>query len=154
MGNNTYHAKNFGYDFLIPHLMYYYALVNGTTWARPPYCHGSHTYYRTLRGDGIIANIQSWIPCNDFRSFSGLSHFGLVHNATVINYIIRCIENPNTEGHKVSLNELLYPSDPAAIQITVCSTPKGSIKTASDINQHSSGGMKEVWAPNLVVLHN
>ena len=28
------------------------------------------------------------------------------------------------------------------------------LKPTLSINQHSSGGMKEVWAPNLVVLHN
>jgi hypothetical protein len=144
VGNNTDNVKGFGYDiFGLPSIDKYYSLsfINGTTWARLPGCPGPGPgcYYRTLRGDGLIANVQSWINCSDFQSFAGLSHFGLNHNRTVINYVLCCIENPNTEGHKVSLNELLYPSDPAAIQITVCSTPKGSIKTASDISQHSSG---------------
>jgi hypothetical protein len=121
VGNNTNNVKGFGYDmFGLPGIDKYYSLpsVHGTTWARLPGCTGSGhgCYYRTLRGDGLIANVQSWIDSADFHSFAGLSHFGLLHNGTVINYVLCCIENPNTRGQKVDLDTLLYPNDPDAPQ--------------------------------------
>ncbi len=119
VGNNTNNVKGFGYDmFGLPGIDKYYSLpsVHGTTWARPPGCHGHGCYYRTLRGDGLVANVQSWIDSADFQSFTGLSHFGLNHNRTVINYVLRCIENPDTRGQKVGLDTFLYPNDPVASQ--------------------------------------
>jgi pimeloyl-ACP methyl ester carboxylesterase len=121
VGNNTNNVKGFGYDvFGIPGIDKYYSLpsVRGTTWARLPGCTASAPgcYYRTLRGDGLIANVQSWIDSADFQSFTGLSHFGLNHNKTVIDYVLRCIENPNTRGQKVGLDTFLYPNDPDAPQ--------------------------------------
>jgi len=62
----------------------------------------------------LVANVQSWIDSADFQSFTGLSHLGLNHNRTVINYVLRCIENPNTRGQKVGLDNFLYPNDPDA----------------------------------------
>jgi len=96
---------------------------------------GQGCYYRTLRGDGVLANVQSWIDGAYFQSFAGLSHVGLTHNRTVINYVLRCIENPDTTEQKVGVDTFLYPNDPDAPQITSPSTPKGSIKTALDISQ-------------------
>jgi pimeloyl-ACP methyl ester carboxylesterase len=117
VGNNTNNVKGFGYDvFGLPGVDKYYSLpfVHGTTWARLPGCTGHGCCYRTLRDDGLIANVQSWIDGADFQSFAGLSHFGLNHNSTVINYVLRCIENPTTRGQKVGLDTFLYPNDPAA----------------------------------------
>ena len=121
VGNNTNNVRGFGYDmFGLPGIDKYYSLrsVHGTTWARLPGCTGSGQgfYYRTLRGDGLIANVQSWIDSADFQSFTGLSHFGLLHNGTVINYVLCCIENPNASGQKVGLDTFLYPNDPDAPQ--------------------------------------
>ncbi len=119
-GNNTNNVKGFGSDmFSLPGVVdKYYSLpsVHGTTWARLPGCTGpgQGCYYRTLRGDGAVANVQSWIDGADFQSFTGLSHFGLTHNRTVINYVLRCIENPDTRGQKVGLDTFLYPNDPDA----------------------------------------
>jgi pimeloyl-ACP methyl ester carboxylesterase len=119
VGNNTNNVKGFGYDmFGLPGADKYYSLpfVRGTTWARLSGCTdpSKGCYYRTLRGDGLIANVQSWIDSADFQSFTGLSHFGLNHNRTVINYVLRCIEDPTTKGQKVGLDNFLYPNDPAA----------------------------------------
>jgi len=113
VGNNTNNVKGFGYDMAgLPAVIF----LNGKTWARLPGCTGpsQRCHYRTLRGDGLVANVQSWIDCADFQSFTGLSHLGLNHNRTVINYVLRCIENPNTRGQKVGLDNFLYPNDPDA----------------------------------------
>ena len=113
VGNNTNNVKGFGYDMAgLPAVIF----LNGKTWARLPGCTGpsQRCHYRTLRGDGVVANVQSWIDCADFQSFTGLSHLGLTHNRTVINYVLRCIENPDTRGQKVGLDNLLYPNDPDA----------------------------------------
>ncbi|MGB8310236.1 MAG: hypothetical protein WCE81_00010 [Halobacteriota archaeon] len=116
VGNNTNNVKGFGSDIL-PGGLSAVLFLNGKTWARLPGCTapGHGCYYRTLRGDGVVANVQSWIDGADFQSFTGLSHLGLNHNKTVINYVLRCIENPNTRGQKVGLDTFLYPNDPDAL---------------------------------------
>ena len=74
----------------------------------------NRSYYLTFRGDGVVANVQSWIDCADFQSFAGISHTGLNHDGNVINYVLKCIEDPTTKGQKIGLDTFLYPNDPAA----------------------------------------
>jgi hypothetical protein len=141
IGNNTNNVEGFGSDISDTGGLPAVILLNflsdgcGKTGARLPGCTGQGCYYRTLRGDGVLANVQSRIDGADFRSYTGLDHVGLTHNRTVINYVLAYIENPNKVGHKVGLDNFLYPNDPAAPQITVSSTPKGSSKTALDTSQ-------------------
>ena len=101
----------------------YYTLVKGQTWASLPGCtckplpqweEPRRCCYQTFRGDGIVANVQSWIDCADFRSYTGLDHFGLLRDRNVTNYVLACAENPDKIGHKVGLEAFLYPNDPAA----------------------------------------
>ncbi len=101
----------------------YYTLVKGQTWASLPSCTCKPLpqweaprgcCYQTLRGDGAVANVQSWIDSADFRSYTGLDHIGLLGDRNVTNYVLACVENPNTVGHKVGLDNFLYPSDPDA----------------------------------------
>ncbi len=119
----------------------YYTLVKGQTWASPPGCtctllpqwEGPRACcYQTLQGDGIVANVQSWIDSADFRSYTGLDHFGLLRDRNVTNYVLACVENPTTKGQKVGLDNFLYPNDPAAPQISSLFTRNGSIKTSQD----------------------
>ena len=116
VGNNINNARGFGSD-IFPGGLSAVIFPNGKTWARLPGCTspGKGCYYRTLRGDGLVANVQSWIDCADFRSYTGFDHVGLNHNRTVINYVLRCIENPNMRGQKVGLDTFLYPNDPDAL---------------------------------------
>jgi len=124
VGNNTNNVGGFGSDISdtggLPAavLLDFLSDGGGKTWARLPGCTdtgpGQGCYYRTFRGDGVLANVQSWIDGADFHSFAGVSHVGVTHNRTVINYMLTCIENPNTTGHKVSLDTFLYPNDPDA----------------------------------------
>ncbi len=122
VGNNTNNVEGFGSDISdtggLPAAILLNVLSDGcgTTWARLPGCTGPDQgcYYRTLRGDGVLANVQSWIDGADFQSFAGVSHVGVTHNRTVINYVLRCIENPDTRGQTVGLDTFLYPNDPDA----------------------------------------
>lgn len=101
----------------------YYALVKGQSWASLPGCackplpaweEPRGCCYLTRLGDGAVANVQSWIDSADFRSYTGLDHIGLLRDKNVTNYVLACAENPNTVGHKVSLDNFLFPSDPDA----------------------------------------
>jgi len=120
----------------------YYILVKGQTWASLPGCtckplpkwEEPRGCYLTLRGDGVVANVQSWIDSADFRSYTGLDHIGLLRDRNVTNYVLACIENPNTVGHKVGLDEFLYPNDPNAPPKLFLSSAMGYIKTSSDIS--------------------
>jgi len=131
VGDNDNNCLGFGSDiatsnevnfFGLPVEMYY-LFVKGQTWASLPGCTCKPLpaweaprgcCYLTLRGDGAVANVQSWIDSADFRSYTGLDHIGLLRDRNVTNYVLACAENPNTVGHKVGLDAFLYPSDPDA----------------------------------------
>ena len=121
VGDNENNRFAFGSDIGLPAVIYY-IFVKGQTWASLPGCtckplpswEEPRGCYLTLRGDGVVANVQSWIDSADFRSYSGLDHIGLNRNRNVTNYVLACIENPNKAGHKVGLDKFLYPNDPHA----------------------------------------
>ena len=131
VGDNDNNCLGFGSDiatsnevnfFGLPVEMYY-LFVKGQTWASLPGCTCKPLpaweaprgcCYLTLRGDGAVANVQSWIDSADFRSYTGLDHIGLLRDRNVTNYVLACAENPNMVGHKVGLDSFLYPSDPDA----------------------------------------
>ncbi len=121
VGDNENNRIGFGSNMGLPAVIYLF-FVKGQTWASLPGCTCTQLpkweeprgCYLTLRGDGLVANVQSWIDCADFRSYTGLDHTGLHQDRNVMNYVLACIENPNAVGHKVGLDAFLYPNDPYA----------------------------------------
>jgi pimeloyl-ACP methyl ester carboxylesterase len=121
VGDNENNRFGFGSNIGLPAVIYLF-FVKGKTWASLPGCtctplpkwEEPRGCYLTLRGDGAVANVQSWIDSADFRSYTGVDHTGLHRDRNVTNYVLACIENPNKEGHKVGLDNFLYPNDPDA----------------------------------------
>ena len=149
VGNNNNSSPGFGSDIArylgnlgLP-VEIYYTIAKGKTWASLPGCgckplpqweEPRGCCYLTLRGDGAVANVLSWIDSADFRSYTGLDHIGLLQDGNVTNYVLACIEDPNTVGHKVGLDSFLYPSDPDAPPSTsklLLPSAKDYIKTSS-----------------------
>ena len=63
--------------------------------ATNPAGNGGHCF--TSLGDGVVSNEQSRIDGGDFHTFTGRDHNAILHDSTVLKYVVDFIENPYRE---------------------------------------------------------
>ena len=95
--------------------------VDGKTWASMPgfapcpiWVWPSKGCWLTYFGDGVVADVESWLPGADFHSCTGANHVNVEHTKVVLDYVLTCIEIPKTVVTDVGIDYFLNPSDPNA----------------------------------------